>query len=129
MKKKVLIIENDRDIRDIISYVLEDKGYEVIAAEPWPVNRLHTYNPDLILLDEWLNEREGHLLCTELKDMHETKHVPVIILSTANNIEEIANSCKAEGFVNKPFDLDELLEEVQRCFFVDGKTNLVDLPI
>ncbi|MEX8546294.1 MAG: PleD family two-component system response regulator [Mucilaginibacter sp.] len=117
MKKKVLIIENDRDIRDIISYVLEDNGYEVIVAEPRPVGRLHTYNPDLILLDEWLNEREGQLLCTELKDMHETKHVPVIILSTANNIEEIANICKAKGFVNKPFDLDEL----QRCFSAEAE--------
>ena len=121
MKKKVLIIENDRDIRDIISYVLEDKGYEVIIAEPWPVNQLHTYNPDIILLDDWLNEREGHILCTELKDMNETKHIPVIILSTSNNIEEIANICKAEGFVNKPFDLDELLEEVQRCFSAEAE--------
>ena len=128
MKKKVLIIENDSDIRDIISYILEDKGYEVIAVEPRPVDRLHTFKPDLILLDEWLNEREGHLLCTELKDLHETKHVPVIILSTANNIEEIANNCKAEGFVNKPFDLDELLEEVQRCFSANSKADLAGLP-
>lgn len=100
----------------------------MIAVEPRPVNRLHTYNPDLILLDEWLNECEGHLLCTELKDMHETKHVPGIILSTANNIEEIANTCKAEGFVNKPFDLDKLLEEVERCFSANSKKDLIDLP-
>lgn len=128
LKKKVLIIENDRDIRDIITYVLEDKGYEVIAVEPRPVNRLFTYKPDLILLDEWLNEREGYLLCTELKDMHETKDVPIILLSTANNIEEIATICRAEGYVSKPFDLNELLEEVQRCFSADGKTGLVNLP-
>lgn len=129
MKKKVLIIENDNDIRDIITYILKDKGYEVISANARPSSQLHTYKADLILLDEWLNEREGHLLCTELKEMHETQHVPVIILSTASNIEDIAENCKAEGYVSKPFDLDELLDEVERCFSARSKTDLPELTM
>lgn len=127
MKKKVLIVENDNDIRDIISYVLENKGYEVALANLRAINELHNYKVDLILLDEWLNEREGHLLCTELKEMHETKHIPVIILSTANNLEEIAEKCKAEGFLNKPFDLNDLLEEVERCISANSETDVTEL--
>jgi DNA-binding response OmpR family regulator len=127
LKKKILIIENDNDIRDIITYVLEDKGYEIIVANARPANQLHLYGADLILLDEWLNEQEGHLLCTELKEMHETQHMLVIILSTANNIEEIADHCKADGFINKPFDLDEVLDEVARCFSANSKTDLPEL--
>lgn len=116
VKKKVLIIENDSDIRNIVSYILTEEGYEVIPANPRPSNLLHTYKADLILLDEWVNEKEGHLLCTELKEMHETRHIPVIIFSTNSNIKAIAAKCKAEGYLSKPFDIDALVEEVERCF-------------
>ncbi len=127
MRKRILVIENDNDIRDLISYILEDKGYEVIVSNPRPSNQLHNHKADLILLDEWLNEREGHLLCTELKEMHETMQIPVIILSTAKNIRAIAENCKAEGYINKPFDLDELLEEVERCFSASNKSDFSKL--
>lgn len=115
MKKKVLIIENDDDIRGIVSYVLETEGYIVITAKPWPVEQLANYKADLILLDEWVNKKAGHELCTELKKMHSTMHIPVIILSTSPNIQQIAKDCKADGFVNKPFDLDDLVVEVKKC--------------
>ncbi|QJD95275.1 response regulator [Mucilaginibacter robiniae] len=116
MKKRILIIEDDSSILDIVTFILTEEGYDVIAAAPWPADQLHHYSADLILLDEWINEREGHLLCTELKDMHETQHIPVIILSTALNIEDIAVKCKAEGYIRKPFDIDDLVQEVENCF-------------
>ncbi|WP_158826799.1 response regulator [Mucilaginibacter lacusdianchii] len=115
MKKRILVIEGDNDIRDIVSYILSEEGYHVVTAKPWPVNQLHNHKADLILLDEWINEKEGHLLCTELKDLHETQHVPVIIFSTQMNIADIAKKCRAEGYVHKPFNLDDLLSEIQKC--------------
>lgn len=116
MKKRVLIIEDDSSIQDIVTYILTEEGYEVVSAPPRPANQLPYYSADLILLDEWLNEREGHLLCTELKEIKETQHIPVIIFSTAPNIEDIALKCKAEGYLRKPFDIDDLVSEVENCF-------------
>ena len=115
MKKRILVIEGDNDIRDIVSYILSEEGYQVTTAKPWPVNELHKHQADLILLDEWINQKEGHLLCTELKDLHETQHIPVIIFSTQNNIKDIAQKCRAEGYVHKPFNVNDLLDEIEKC--------------
>lgn len=116
MSKRILIIERDNAIREIISLVLAEEGYQVIAVSHHSLNTLHALNPHLILLDEWLPDlKQGHLVCLELKAIHELLHVPVIILSTAADIEEIACACKADGFVRKPFDIDELLLEVKKC--------------
>ncbi|MFX4593031.1 hypothetical protein ABTB06_19750, partial [Acinetobacter baumannii] len=63
MRKRVLVIEKDNDIQDVIDLVLTSEGYDVIAANDQPLNLLHTLQPDLILLDEWLpNLKQGHLV-------------------------------------------------------------------
>jgi DNA-binding response OmpR family regulator len=115
MKKRILIIEDDTAIRDIISYVLESEGYVVIPRRPEPVQMVPTYKADLIILDEWVNKKDGHMLCQEIKEIHDTRHLPVIIISTAHNIADIAKSCKADGYVAKPFELDDLVHEVEKC--------------
>jgi CheY-like chemotaxis protein len=115
LKKKLLIVENDTDIREVISYVLEGEGYEVVASNPKPIEKLPIHLFDVILLDEWVEKKAGHMLCTEIKAIHEAQHIPVIILSTANNIEEIAKACNADAFIRKPFALDELINVVNKC--------------
>lgn len=121
MNKKILIIENDRDIREIVDIILTERGYEVADCAHKPISELHTYNADVIILDEWvLGKTEGHMLCLELKAIDRLMNIPVIILSTAQNIEEIACACKADGFVRKPFDIEELITEVARvCLLCD----------
>lgn len=115
MKKKILVIEDDYDIRAIIKYVLEDEGYQIISPDPGTSKTYHRYKADLILLDEWVNKKEGHKLCLELKEIPETGNIPVIILSTQASIEKIAKSCRADGYLKKPFDLDDLIYEVKKC--------------
>ncbi len=115
MRKKILIIENDTDIREIVSYVLEGEDYEVTAVNYGPASLFSEYKADLILLDEWINLKEGHMLCNEIKQIHQIQHIPVIILSTAPNIEAIAARCKADGFIRKPFDLEGVINEVDKC--------------
>ncbi|MBW4890773.1 response regulator [Mucilaginibacter sp. HMF5004] len=115
MKKTVLIIEDDNDIRDIVSYILESEGFNVIATNPKPAIELPVHRCNIVLIDEWLNKTEGHMLCQEIKKIHQMQHLPVIILSTSAKIEEIAISCKADGFIRKPFELDELVNVVKKC--------------
>src|ERR1700753_2216429 len=113
MKKKVLIVENDEDIRTIVGFILENEGYEVAGCN-YTIDNLVTMTADLILMDEWINQKHRPMLCKEVQAVEKLAHVPVIIFSTASDIAEIAANCNANGYVHKPFDLDTLITEVRR---------------
>jgi DNA-binding response OmpR family regulator len=123
LKKRILIIEDESAIREIISFVLQNEGYEVTGVNIGPADSFIQYKADLILLDEWINKKEGHRLCEEIKLIHQLQHIPVIILSTSPFIKKIAADCKAEGFIRKPFDLEEVISEVEKCFSPDKKSR------
>lgn len=115
MPSKIIIIEDDRDILDMMQYIMEDEGYEVVALnEPEPLEDIMQHQPDLILLDERLPEIAGHELCSLIKADPATQKIPVILISAVPKIVEIAKDCKADGYIAKPFNLEELTELVVR---------------
>jgi two-component system phosphate regulon response regulator PhoB len=119
MAKKILVIEDDKDIRDTIVYVLEEEKYEVISSDNARIlKRLVEIDPDLILLDNWLtdwkSDANGQQLSKGLKNDPATSNIPVIIVSAVNNIEEVSKAGDADGFLKKPFDLTELLHIVKK---------------
>jgi len=116
--KKILVIEDDKDIRDTIVYILQEEKYEVIASENSKILKsINEYMPDLVLLDNWLtdwkSDANGQQLSKELKSDPTTSHIPVIIISAVSNIKEIAEAGLADGYLRKPFDLNELIEIVK----------------
>jgi DNA-binding response OmpR family regulator len=115
MQKRVLIIENDRDIRDLVEMILEDEGFETLSMpEPKTLAVIVEFKPHLILIDEFINNKPGHRLCLKIKDSGLLNTVPVIILSTAMDIELIAEECKANDYLRKPFDIREMIDTVIR---------------
>lgn len=115
MKKKLLVIEEDPDIRDLVSFILSDAGYEVIVANA-EIDQLQNYHPDLIILDERLKNNEDHLLCKKLKDFPGVKRIPIIVFSTESKIEKLAKICDAKDYLSKPFDIEDLLLKVKQVF-------------
>jgi len=116
LKKSILIIENDQDIRLIVEFILNDQGFKTLSTpEPDELSDIIDFNPDLILLDEFINSKPGHRLCRKIKQVPALQHVPVIILSTANNIEMIAAECNANDFIRKPFDVEDMVAKVMQC--------------
>jgi DNA-binding response OmpR family regulator len=113
-KKRVLVIEDNEEISEVVGWILEEEGYEISVTAHLPVAEIVALKADLIVLDEWINDREGHMLCREIKNLEELKHVPVVIFSTALDIESIVETCGAAGYVRKPFDIDALTGEVNR---------------
>jgi DNA-binding response OmpR family regulator len=118
MASKILVIEDDKDIRDIITFILEEKGYEVMASGDSRILKSVTdFSPYLVLIDNWLTEWKtdatGEQLCRELKSNKATSHIPVIIMSAVSNIKEIAEAGLADAYLKKPFDVDELLAIVK----------------
>jgi len=116
VKRKVLIIENDNDIRNIVSYILEEEGFTTLSiAEPDTVEQLVQFKPDVILIDEFINSKPGHRLCLKIKQAKHLNDIPVIVFSTANDIELIATECKANDYIRKPFDVKEMVHKVIRA--------------
>lgn len=115
MRKKILIIENDQDIRQIVEFILNEQGFITFSIpEPEDLTTLISFAPDLILLDEFINSQPGHRLCRKIKQVQGLASVPVIILSTSNDIEIIATECEANDFIRKPFDVEDMVAVVLR---------------
>jgi two-component system phosphate regulon response regulator PhoB len=113
--KKVLIIENDQDIRNIVDFILAEEGFATLSIPaPEDLGEILKFKPDVILIDEFINSKPGHRLCRKIKKVDALKDIPVIVLSTANNIELIATECEANDYVRKPFDLEEVVHKVAR---------------
>ncbi|WP_158824959.1 response regulator [Mucilaginibacter lacusdianchii] len=116
MPLKVLIIEDDRDIIDVLEYVLKDDGHEVLAFTNSKVlAEVEQIQPELILLDEWLGEEQkGSDLCRKLKLNPSTASIPVMMLSAVNPIELIMQEALADDYIKKPFDIDDLSSKVRQ---------------
>jgi two-component system response regulator VicR len=109
LQKKILVIDDDQDILDFTEFLLQDKGYEVIASLTGDIlDDVLLINPDLIILDNWLDGTTGSELCKKLKTTENTNHIPVILFSAATGLKNIAQDCLADDFIEKPFDVDYL---------------------
>ena len=119
MAKKILVIEDDKDIRDTLVYVLEEQGYEVVSSEEAKILKsLDKIKPDLILLDNWLTEwksdANGQQISKQLKSNPATSHIPIVIISAVSNIQEIAEAGMADDYLRKPFDLNDIINIVKK---------------
>ncbi|MBE9585443.1 response regulator transcription factor [Mucilaginibacter sp. JRF] len=109
MAAKILVIEDDKDILDVLEYVLEDAGYDVITAANGSVLvNINAIKPDVILIDEWLGAEKGSQHCKFLKSTTAMRHIPVVMMSAAMDIEHIADECGADAYIKKPFDIDHV---------------------
>lgn len=110
MSKKVLICDDDLDILEVTKIILQMKGFSVETR----INCNHIFEtveeikPDVILMDLWIPEIGGEAATSLLKNSEKTKGIPIILFSANNNLEKIAQSCGANHFLSKPFDINEL---------------------
>ncbi|MBN2809325.1 MAG: sigma-54-dependent Fis family transcriptional regulator [Deltaproteobacteria bacterium] len=111
MKKTILIIDDEPDIRQSMSDIFRDEGYNVIAAEDGSqaLSLLEKETPDLMFLDIWLPDSDGLKLLPGLKKEH--PQVPVIMISGHGTIETAVQATKmgAFDFIEKPLSLDKLV--------------------
>jgi len=124
--KKILVAEDERDIRDLIAYVLKYAGFEVEVASNGAeaVEKAPQVKPDLILLDVRMPRMTGYEACRQLKKMPEVQHVPVVFLSAKGQDNEIDEGLEvgAKDYILKPFAPDELIQQVQQILG-EGKTD------
>ena len=114
-KKKILIADDDPAILDVLSLFLEDVGYEVETTDDGAtIQQAQSDYPDLMMLDIWMSGWNGRDICIALKRQEATKHIPIILVSANRDTEKIAQEAGADDFLKKPFDLDNVLEMIER---------------
>jgi two-component system alkaline phosphatase synthesis response regulator PhoP len=122
---KILIAEDERDIRDLIAFTLRFAGYEVFAASNGEeaVELAPRVNPDLILMDVRMPRMTGYEACKSLKADPDLKDIPVVFLSAKGQENEIQQglAAGAEDYLLKPFAPDQLTARVKTILAKFGK--------
>ena len=122
---KILIAEDERDIRDLITYTLQFAGFEVMAASNGEevINLALQDPPDLILMDVRMPRMTGFEACTILKADPRLKNIPVVFLSAKGQDSEIQTGLQvgAEEYLLKPFAPDQLTQRIQAVLQKFGK--------
>jgi DNA-binding response OmpR family regulator len=116
MERKIIIVEDDAAISDIIRIILTKNGYIVEEyMEAKPVMEYNRPWPDLFLLDKQVAEIDGLEICRHLKNQQETKDIPVIILSATPHLDRLATEAGADAYIEKPFTSNHLLSTISTC--------------
>lgn len=121
--KNILVVEDNHAILDVITLILQSEAYKVTGLNKSAdmMSHIDTLKPDLIILDIMLPDADGRELLKQLRSEENTKDIPVLMISaryTAENVEH--GEFKPNGFLAKPFDIDELLDRIEGI--LAGKT-------
>jgi len=117
-KKRILIVDDEEHIRDLISEMLKFHGYEVISAQDGfeALNKVKNEKVDLILLDIKLPGLDGYEVFKMLLGNKKTKNIPVIVLSASDVLGDINRfmSLGAKDYILKSRDVEEWLKKIKK---------------
>ena len=118
LKSKILVIEEDRSLVEVLENNLTNSGYEVFCAYDGQsgLNQARSKSPDLIILDAVLPVVDGVEVCRELRAVAATRETPIMMLTTAKSEESdqlIGFSSGADDYVEKPFSVRVLMERMK----------------
>ena len=115
-KKKILVVDDEPNIREFLQSILEEEGFTVATTDKGEyLEKLHNGGlPNLILLDMLLSGKDGRDIVKFLKSQQETMHIPVIMFSAHPSAEETARKAGADDFIAKPFAIDDLLATIAK---------------
>lgn len=113
--KKILIIEDEPNIRELVLYNLKTNGYDCLAAEDgiMGITMVHREKPDLILLDIMLPGKNGFEICKELRD--EGNSIPIIMMTakTEESDKVMGLDYGADDYISKPFGIREMMARIK----------------
>jgi diguanylate cyclase (GGDEF)-like protein len=117
LKPRILVAEDDTNIRHVLAIQLEDAGYEVVAAEDGikALEEVQKRAPDLILLDIMMPKMDGYEVCRRLKADYQTSTIPIMMLTAKSAVHEKVEGLEigANDYLTKPYSSKELLARVK----------------
>lgn len=117
---KVLVADDEESITELVAFALELEGFQVIQAPDGPeaLRLAREEHPDLAMVDVMMPGLDGREVSRRMKDDPATADIPVLLFSAAPNPD--LTEAKADGFMPKPFDINQLVEIVRR--YIKPKT-------
>jgi DNA-binding response OmpR family regulator len=118
MNKRILIVEDDHDVAEMLEFILNDEGFATrkLNNDRDVFTTIDQFHPDLVLMDYILRGGglNGAEICRKIKDDSKTGRIPVIIIS-ASTKSKIKESLQCDLFIEKPFDLHFLVKQINTC--------------
>ena len=116
-KKRILLIDDEEDLRKMLKFRLEALNYDVSEAKDGQegLNKARSTNPDLIILDLMLPKMDGFKVCRMLKFDEKHKRIPIIMFTARAQKEdhELSNQMCADAHITKPFESEVLLRKIK----------------
>jgi len=117
-QEEILIVEDSPTQAEQLRYLLDQCGYKVTVAKDGKeaLTLLDGYKPALVISDISMPEMNGYALCKQLKEAENTRDIPVILLTSLTNPEDVLEglACGADSFITKPYSTDYLLAHIQQ---------------
>ena len=128
MSAKIVIVDDDRDMREALRAVFEARGFQVVLAQSGLrlISHLHVDRPDLIVLDVMMSWIDGFELCRALKRNPEFALTPLVFISGRGDQSDVREGllCGAVAYFIKPIDIEELLLRVNVLLQRSGVRHL-----
>ena len=131
MGERILVVDDELEIRDLLGRFLTEQGYEAMLASNGEeaIELAEKENPRAILLDIKMPGIDGIEICKRLKAKEKTRFIPVIMATALWDTYSDAIEAGAEDFVTKPFNLTELLHRVKSILRVRYLTNELERAV
>ena len=118
MSKKILVVDDEKDITETLAFMLKAKGYEVISAYDGEegLKLAKETNPDLIILDVMMPKINGYKIARLLKYDNKYKHIPIVMVTARGQDTDklIGEETGANEYITKPFEFEEVLDTVNK---------------
>ncbi len=110
MRKKVLIYDDDADLLEVCSLILQSRNLDVITMDKCSgvLSDLQIHKPDVILMDNWIPDIGGIKATQLIKGSPQFQHIPVIFFSANNDVNDLATQAGADYSLQKPFEISDL---------------------
>ena len=120
--KKVLVVDDDIDLLDMVSLVLTKYNMKVNPLDKCLqfYDTLSSDKPDIILMDIYLGECDGRELCQQFKKLNDYTGIPVILYSAGNVTQSSVQESLADDFMSKPFDIQQLVDRINHHLAARG---------
>ena len=122
MPKKILIVDDDPDLVEAVTMILESKKYDVAAAYGGleGLEKAKTEKPDLIVLDVMMPDKDGYAVCKEMKADPQLKKIPILLLTavvskipTTHYTQQMGMETEADDYMDKPVEPAELVNRIE----------------
>jgi DNA-binding response OmpR family regulator len=131
MAEKILVADDEQEIRNLLEHFLKGQGYEVVLASDGnqALELAVEENPQLVILDIKMPGLDGLEVCKRLKEKEQTKLIPVIVITGFEDNKMEALDLGADDFVNKPFDMAEIFSRVKSALQIRHLTNELERAV